>query len=197
MRPSQPGEETAAETASREKHSPGIAFPASEQVDQISFSALIDDHARLIASAIRRVCSRRHRALVPDIEQDVRTALWKRLQGGKEIEHPVSYIYKVAMTTALAAIRRFPSLPDPPPERAARGAEGPSFLGLLPAEQSRLLAEALGGLPEEEGRAVRAHLAGFNHTEVARLYDWTPSTARHRIYRGLDRVRASLKGESR
>ena len=161
------------------------------------FAVLVDEHARVIASAIRRVCSRRHRALVPDIEQDVRAALWKRLQGGKEIAHPVSYVYKVALTTALAVIRRFPTADGPPPDGTAADSAGEPFLGLLPAEQSRLLAEALGRLSPEEGRAVRAHLAGFNHEDVARLYGWTPATARHRIYRGLERVRSSVRGATR
>lgn len=157
------------------------------------FAVLVDEHARLIASAIRRVCSRRHRALVPDIEQDVRAALWKRLQSGKDIVHPVSYLYKVALTTALAAIRRSPELSNGPVPDASSAPESGAFLGLLPAEQSRLLAEALALLSPEEDRAVRAHLAGFNHEDVARLFGWSESVARHRIYRGLERVRARLR----
>ena len=164
---------------------------------QQDYSSLVERHARVISSAIRRVCSRRHRALIPDIEQDVRTALWKRLQSGKEIQHPISYVYKVALTTALAAIRRFPVAADPPVEETPGEAAGGPFLGLLPAEQGRLLAEALGFLPPDEARAVRAHLAGFNHEDVAGLYGWTPATARHRIYRGLEKLRASLKGGAR
>jgi RNA polymerase sigma factor (sigma-70 family) len=164
---------------------------------QDQFAALVDRHARVIASAIRRVCSRKHRALVLDIEQDVRAALWKRLQGGKEIEHPVSYVYKVALTTALAAIRRFPTADGPSPDGTAADSAGEPFLGLFPAEQSRLLAEALGRLSPAEARAVRAHLAGFNHEDVAGLYGWTPATARHRIYRGLEKVRACVRGETR
>ena len=157
------------------------------------FAILVDEHARLIASAIRRVCSRRHRALVPDIEQDVRAALWKRLQSGKEIVHPVSYLYKVALTTAIAAIRRSPEVSNGPVPDVSKAPDSGPFLGLLPVEQSRLLSEALALLSPEENRAVRAHLAGFNHEDVARLFGWSESVARHRIYRGLERVRARLK----
>ena len=164
---------------------------------QEKFAALVDEHARVIASAIRRVCQRRHRSLVPDVEQEVRVALWKRLASGKEIAHPVSYVYKVALTTALAAIRRSPELSNGPVPEAGGEPEAAGFLGLLPAEQRRLLVEALDLLSSEEARAVRAHLAGFNHEDVARLYGWTPSTARHRIYRGLERLRARLKEERR
>jgi RNA polymerase sigma-70 factor (ECF subfamily) len=156
------------------------------------FAVLVDEHARVIASAIRRVCSRRHRALVPDVEQEVRAALWKRLEGGKEIAHPVSYVYKVALTTALAAIRRNPEPVEPSTERETPGDRAP-FLGLLPAEQTRLLGEALARLPSDEARAIRAHLAGFNHEEIAALYGWTASVARHRIYRGIGKLRDILR----
>ena len=163
------------------------------QTREEKFAVLVDEHARVIASAIRRVCSRRHRALVPDVEQDVRAALWKRLQSGKEIVHPVSYLYKMALTTALAAIRRSPEVSNGPASDLSKAPDAGQFLGLLPVEQSRLLSEALALLSPEENRAVRAHLAGFNHEDVARLFGWSESVARHRIYRGLERVRARLK----
>jgi hypothetical protein len=54
------------------------------------FAALTQEYARVVTSAIRRVCSRRYRALIPDVEQEVRLALWKRIEGGKEIEHPAT-----------------------------------------------------------------------------------------------------------
>jgi RNA polymerase sigma factor (sigma-70 family) len=174
----------------------GIRF-GGDTVDEAAFTSLIDSHARVIASAIRRVCSRRHRSLIPDVEQEVRTALWKRLQGGKEIEHPVSYLYKVALTAALAVVRRQDrEEPALPPDTEPAGVTSASYSGLLPAEQSCLLAEALERLPSEESRAIRAYLAGFNHVEVAALYGWTSSVARHRIYRGLESLRGILKGSA-
>jgi hypothetical protein len=68
---------------------------------------LIDDNARLLAAAVRRVCRQRFRDLAPDAEQEVRLALWKRVQAGADIQHPASYVYKVALTTSLAVIRRY------------------------------------------------------------------------------------------
>lgn len=158
------------------------------------FDALLRENARIVSSAIRRVCGRRHGALVPDIEQEVSLALWKRLDSGKEIEHPVSYLYKMALTTALAVVRRHAPARDEPVEDGDLPAPG-GFLGLDRAEQGRLLSEALGGLPGEQSRAVRAYLAGFNHVEVARLFGWTPSAARHHIYRGLERLRGTIRGD--
>jgi DNA-directed RNA polymerase specialized sigma24 family protein len=98
------------------------------------------------------------------------------------------------MTAALAAVRRFPNAAELSPEPWCDGPAGEPFLGLLPAEQGQLLAEGLDALPIEQARAVRAHLAGFSHEDVARLYGWTAAAARHRIYRGLDRLRTVLRG---
>ena len=160
-----------------------------------TFEALLRAHSRLVSSAIRRVCSRRYRALVPDIEQEVYEALWKRLGGGKEIEHPSSYLYKVALTTALAIVRKHTPETTPIETIPESAAPSPNAFGtLLPAERSRLLSEVLALLPLENARALRAHLAGFSHEEVAALYGWTPSVARHRIYRSIETLREKLKG---
>ena len=162
-----------------------------------AFEALLSDYSRLVASAIRRVCSRRWQSLVPDVQQEVYAALWKRLGSGKEIDHPASYVYKVALTTALAVVRQHGPETAPleaDPEAPAVPADG--FPGLFPAERARLLSEALGRLSPDEERAVRAHLAGFSHVEVARLYGWTESVARHRIYRAIDALKEEMKGRS-
>jgi len=159
------------------------------------FEALLRQYSRLMASAVRRVCGRRHRALVDDVEQEVRLALWQRLQKGRGIEHPASYLYKVALTTALALVRR-QGATDPLDEPGAAEPASEPMVGtdgLLPAERSRLLKQVLASLPAEQERALKAYLAGFNHHEVAALYGWSPSVARHRIYRGLDTLRAQWK----
>lgn len=159
------------------------------------FELLVGSYSRVLASAIRRVCSRRYRTLIPDVEQEVYEALWKRLGSGKEIEHPSSYLYKVALTTALAVVRKHTPEASPIETIKEPLAEAASpFGGLLPAERARLLGEVLALLPIDQSRAVRAHLAGFSHSEVAALYGWTASVARHRIYRGIETLREKLKG---
>ncbi len=157
------------------------------------FAALTGEYARLVASAIRRVCSQRHRWLIPDVEQEVRLALWKRLEGGKEIEHPASYLYKAALTTALAVVRKQGHETMPIEDSEPSDTSGPQD-NLLPAERARLLGEALERLPLDQSRAVRAHLAGFSHVEVAGLFGWTESVARHRIYRGIESLKEKMKG---
>lgn len=113
---------------------------------QETFEALLQSYSRLVASAIRRVCARRYQALIPDIEQEVSIALWKRLGSGKEIDHPASYLYKVALTTALSVVRKHaPKTTSIEDHREIPSAEPPGALaGLLPAERARLLQETLG-----------------------------------------------------
>lgn len=167
-------------------HSEEVAPSATE------FERLIRTHARVMAAAIRRVCGRRHGALVPDVQQEVYLALWKRLHSGKEIEHPVSYLYKVALTTALAMVRKLdPERGDTPLDEEPAGRPAPGA-ALHPMERARLIEEVLGKLDADEGRALRAYLAGYNHEEVARLYGWSASVARHRIYRSMEKLRERM-----
>jgi RNA polymerase sigma factor (sigma-70 family) len=158
---------------------------------QEQFAALVDNYSRVVSAAIRRVCAQKYRSLIPDVQQEVYTALWKRLESGKEIEHPSSYLYKVALTTALAVVRKHS--PESASIETRAAPSEPAFGDLFPAERRRLLSEVLSQLSAEMSRAVRAHLAGFSHTEIASLYGWTPSVARHRIYRGIETLRERMK----
>jgi RNA polymerase sigma factor (sigma-70 family) len=182
-------------------------------VDETRFQQLLRSHARLMAGAIRKVCGRRHQALVPDVEQEVYLALWKRLgdvggtggkKGGKEIEHPVSYLYKTALTTAAAMVRKLsPAGVEAAGEDEIEGLAAPEtgagggVGGLSASERRQLLAQLLGRLPEDQARALKAYLAGFNHEEVARLYGWTESVARHRIYRAIEVLKGEMALEAR
>lgn len=155
-----------------------------------AFESLIERYAALMASAVRRVCGRRGRSLVPDVEQEIRLALWKRLRTGKPIRHPGSYIYKVALTTAAAVLRKQAPVREEGGERVHEAAESePASRGLEPVERRRALEQALESLPGEQALALRAYLAGFNHREIARLCGWSESVARHRVYRAIDALR--------
>ncbi len=157
------------------------------------YETLLTDNARVISSAIRRVLGHRNKALLPDVEQEVRLALWKRIQTGKRIDHPVSYVYRAALTTALGVLKRLTPETAPLDEGSmAKVAVGDNNTpgSLFPAERDRLLEEMLGQLKIEQARALRGYLSGLNHRELAALYGWSESVARHRIYRGLDTLRS-------
>ena len=161
------------------------------------FEQLVDQHARLLTAVARRVCGRRYQVLLPDIEQEIRLALWKRLQGGSEIRHPSSYLYKVALATSLAVIRRYrPQREELEADPSERREEVLALRRLLPAERTRLVEELIGKLEPDAARALRGYLTGLNHGELAELYGWSPSVARHLVYRSLERLRQRL-GERR
>jgi DNA-directed RNA polymerase specialized sigma24 family protein len=160
---------------------------------QEEFLAFIQPYKGLIASAIRRGCGAEYPCLCLDVEQEVHLVLWQRWQDGLRLDYPVSYLYKVALRTALAVLRTnaTPALEMPTAETRPHAAQGTLIEELSPAERTCLLTALLDQLPLEQARAVRAYLAGFTATEVAHLYGWSPSVARHRIYRGLRSLRTA------
>jgi RNA polymerase sigma factor (sigma-70 family) len=158
------------------------------------FEGLVNRYARLLAAVARGVCGRRYRSLVPDIEQEIRLALWKRLQSGNEIRHPSSYLYKVALATSLAVIRRYrPRHEDLEADLPERSREPGLAAGrLLPPERARLVEEVIETLEPDAARALRGYLTGLNHEELAQLYGWSSSVSRHLVYRSLERLRKRL-----
>lgn len=157
------------------------------------YETLVHKHARVMSSAIRRVLGHRHEMLVPDVEQEVRLALWKRIRTGKTIDHPVSYVYKAARTTALGVMKHQASEAAPLDEGLMsnlKERQTEERNNLLPAERKRLLEQMLEQLSIDQSRALRGYLTGLNHREVAHLYGWSESVARHRIYRGIEALRS-------
>ncbi len=80
----------------------------------------------IIISAIRRGCGAAYPDLRSDVEQEVYLALWQRWQYGTHLDYPISYIYKVALRTALAMLRTntTPDLAMPTVERGSHAAQG-------------------------------------------------------------------------
>jgi RNA polymerase sigma factor (sigma-70 family) len=166
------------------------------------FEELLARYARLIGAVARRVCGRRHRCLLPDIEQEIRLALWRRLKDADDrspagaIRHPGSYVYKVALSTSLAVIRRYrPAREDllADAEQGRRDEGGTERL--MPPERARLVEQVLGRLEPDEARALCGYMTGLNHEELARLYGWSAAASRHRVYRTLEQLRRELRTE--
>ncbi len=149
-----------------------------------AFLAFTQTYARVMASAIRRVCGSTGHPLYADVQQEVYLALWQHWQSGNGIDHPVSYLYKVALRIAWSVMRTYASA-----DVEIDGDEAAAAGGSL-SERAVWLSELFEHLPDEQVRAIRAYLAGFTQTEIAALYGWSPSVARHRVYRGLESLRA-------
>lgn len=163
--------------------------------EELELERLIEENARLMASAVRSVA---RGDLVPDIEQEIRLALLKRLRSGAAIEHPSAYVYKVALTTARTMMKRQSSREESIEDFAWEAEPQPESEGRLrAAERKLLLKEVLSKLPKDQSTALRCYLAGLNHSEVASFCGWTESVARHRIYRALDTLRERAQRGSR
>jgi RNA polymerase sigma factor (sigma-70 family) len=165
---------------------------------QEEFLAFTRQYRGVVISAIRRVCGAASPTVLPDVEQEVYLALWQRWNEGTRIDYPVSYLYTVALRTALAVMRIYsaPGSEEATTEPALPMAQRLVSEDLSSAERACILTELLAQLPPEQARAVRAYLAGFSHTETATLYGWSVAVARHRIYRGIQALKALMMQES-
>ena len=168
------------------------------------FERVVAAYGSFLRSAIQRYCPAEMRSSIGDIEQEAKIKLWRALESEKEIENPASYVYRIAATTTIDAIRRVRSRrddqlrlageePDVPATKIPPSA-APSPESV--AEQRQLagkIQEAVTRLADNRRRAVKLHLQGLSFQEVARLLGWTDGKARNLIYRGLDDLRAELE----
>ena len=68
-------------------------------------AGLITEYRKLVRSVIAKVGGAIVRDSGEDIEQQVWMAIWGRLQGQQEIDHPTTYIYTVARREAVHAVQ--------------------------------------------------------------------------------------------
>jgi len=169
------------------------------------FNALLDEYGDFLRRSIARICPKDLGLQIGDIEQEARMRLWRAIESEREILHPVSYIYRIAVSTTLNAIRQVKArreeqlrlVEDDPSEGvmispATDPNESPEAL----AEQSELIRrieDAIGRLPENRRLAVGLHLKGMTTEEIAELLDWSEAKARNLVYRGLKDLREELR----
>ena len=153
------------------------------------FERIAARYSKIIGAAVRRVCLHRYDALIPDVTQEVHLALWNAIETGKEIRNPEAYVYRMALTTGLRLVERERKHSEKVGGQAVEGVSSAVDESIV-KERARLLNELLGQLQPDESKALRAYLVGYNHVEIARLFGWTESVARHRVYRGIERLRS-------
>jgi RNA polymerase sigma factor (sigma-70 family) len=166
---------------------------------------LLDSYGALLRSTVRKLCPTTLGVSAEEIEQEARIRLWNALRRERNITDPASYLYRIAATAAIDAVRRVrarrevsieeadtaiePAAPKPPVVSRERSPEA------LAADQQVAagVAAALAGLPDARRRAVGLHLRGFTSAEIAALLGWTEPKARNLVYRGLTDLRAALR----
>ena len=168
------------------------------------FTAVLEQYGRLLRQAIARACPRHLGLQIDDLEQEARLRLWKALQSERPIEGLASYIYRVAATTTIDAIRRLKvrkeqQLPADAEGEAASYApvhDSPDEEGAL---DRRLLLEkverVLGRLEGRRAQVLRLHLQGFTTAEMAALLGSSEPSARNLLHRALKELRERLRDE--
>lgn len=172
--------------------------------DEARFNAVIEEYGAILRRAIARFCPRHLGLHHDDLEQEARLRLWTALRRERPIQDLASYIYRVAATATIDAVRRIKARRgDRTASLDAEGdagapssatAEGPEA-GL---DRQRLLAKVEGVLERMEARratVVRLHFQGFTTVEIARMLATTEPAARNLLHRALKEMRHHLEDE--
>jgi RNA polymerase sigma-70 factor (ECF subfamily) len=182
---------------------PSVTSHSDRRLEQ-----LLERYSSLLRALILRHCPRDLGIQVGDIEQEARVRLWHALQREKELSDPPSYIYRIAVTATIDAVRRViarreDQLPVHPgeeekfidtPSLVASPAQSPEAV----AERRQLMAAiagAVNSLAENRQIAVRLYLQGLTLPEIAELVGWSEPKIRNLVYRGLEDLRQILRRE--
>src|SRR5215813_12234261 len=166
------------------------------------FNTIIEEYGRFLHQAIVQFCPKDLGLQSSDIEQEARLRLWRALQSEREIHDLASYLYRIAVTTTLEAIRRVKTKREEQlrlTEEAEEEERGelhhliadPQGSPERRAQRQQLVGKvkaALARLSDNRRCAVVLHLEGMTSQEIANLMGWTEPKARNLIYRGLNDV---------
>jgi len=173
------------------------------------FEEILERYGSLLRGTIAQVCPRDLGLQFDDIEQEARLRIWRTLKSETRIEKPASYLYRVAVTATLDAVRRATARREEqlPPSSAGPDAtariEGQAPAGPPESPESaahhRLLLDkvqaVLRGMRPDRRAAVSLHIRGFVPEEIGGLLRWSEARARSAVYRGLKELRARLAAE--
>lgn len=172
------------------------------------FNALLDEFGQLLRRAILRHCPRNLGLQFDDIEQEARLRLWRALEREREITNHASYLYRIAATATIDAMRRAQARQEEQLHKAREEGVEESDAVALPAPlkdspervaESREVVEkvrtALARLPDARRRAVGMYLQGMSSQDIGDLLGWTEAKSRNLVYRGLKELRMSLRAE--
>lgn len=175
----------------------------SETVEiEARFQRLVEEYGRYLRSVIARTCPRNLGIDFNDIEQEAHLRIWRALQNERDLTHAASYIYRIAVSATIDAVRRVIARhekQDDETEGEMRTLEADS--SQLPdqvAERLQLMQKieaALARLPQNRRIAVEFYLQGITSQEIADLCDWSEPKARNLVYRGLNDLRKELRRE--
>ena len=172
------------------------------------FNLVVEEFGVLLRRAIVRFCPRDKGLQFDDIEQEARMRLWRALQDEREVTNYASYLYRIAATATIDAMRRVQARHEEQLEILVDQRTDEGEMMLLPApvkDSPERLAEsreavdrvmsAVAKLPDAQRRAVGMYLQGMTSQDVADLMGWSEPKSRNLVYRGLKELRKSLREE--
>jgi len=190
-----------------------VKKPRAVEVEE-RFNAVVEEFGVFLRRAIVRMCPRDKGLQFDDIEQEARLRLWRALQSEREVTNYASYLYRIAATATIDAMRRIQArheeqLDIQTDQKSDDGeiliapriasATAPDKDSPERVAESREAIESvksvLAKLPAEQRRAVGMYLQGMTSQNVADLMEWTEPKSRNLIYRGLKELRKSLREE--
>ena len=184
------------EPLTRAVPAPAPAAPTAPDV-RVRMEDLVRQYGKLIAAMVRRVGRSASTAMREDIQQRVLIALWKQLRSNHPIDHPATYIYRTAVRETVRMMREEASRAQDPIDDdrgpgGLRAHRGDPHAELLRKEKMARIRSAIAEIAPERRLAVRAHLTGFDVTEIMERYGWSYQKARNLIARGMGDLRRIL-----
>jgi RNA polymerase sigma-70 factor (ECF subfamily) len=172
------------------------------------FNDLLAKYDHFLRNTIARICPKELGLQFSDIQQEARLQLWRVIESERAIDHPGSYIYRIAVSVTIKAIQRARARreeqlhlvehDDEPGIPIESLATDPQESPEAVTERKQLIEtieRALARLPENRSLAVGLYLKGMTTQEVADLMEWSEPKARNLIYRGLKDLREQLRAE--
>ncbi len=172
------------------------------------FNHLVNEFGYFLRNTIASLCPKNLGIQIDDIEQEARIRLWKALEKDVEIHDHASYIYRIAFTTTIDAIRRVKarkeeqlSTSENPIEESNETAVRELIADRSPSpDQTMETKEILGQVDKildvmdaNRKSAIKLYLQGMTSFEIAAVQGWTEPKARNLLYRGLKDLRTGLK----
>lgn len=193
---------------SRDASASGGRPPAETAQDADSTASVPIDGAleRLLArfeSFARRVAGSRGLAPgeIDDVLQDVRIRLWRSQLSGAHIDRlSASYFLRVVSSAVIDHLRARRRRRELSIDAVTGTTTIPASLHVAPADHSEQealaehLGQALDRLVINRRLVVRLHLEGYERSEISEMTGWTDAKVRNLLYRGLEDLRAHLKG---
>ena len=167
-----------------------------ERAIQGDFDAFAD---LVAASASRQYAAAtlilRDRDRAHDAVQDALVAAWRGLSALRDPDAWDAWVYRLTVRACFASARRqkrrsLVELPTAPDFDVASGVDEPAAF----ADRDRM-ERALGLLPVDQRAVIVLHFyVGLPLTEAAMVLDIPAGTAKSRLHRGLETLRASMGG---